>query len=129
MALPENLLRHLLAGHATVDLVCQLSAEAAAAAERERKLSAEAATAAERAAERERAVLRGTIAALERALELAVGGGGGSSGGGGGGGAVGSALMTRAEAEALALKAVNEYRMVHSFDPFARMHPVRSASL
>ena len=54
--------------------------------------------------------------------------GGCGGGGGGGGGEVGSALMTRAEAEALALKAVNEYRMVHSFDPFARMHPVRSAT-
>jgi hypothetical protein len=71
MAIPEYLLRNLLAGHASVDIVCQLSADAAAAAER-------VTAAAERATEREREALKSTIAALQQALELAKAGVGGS---------------------------------------------------
>jgi hypothetical protein len=102
MAIPVYLLKKLFEGHANVDIVCQLSTEAAAATERERELSAAAAEA-----------LRGTIVALQQALELARGGG---------------QLMTRAEADALARAAVSDYRKVHALDPFARMHPVRSAT-
>ena len=85
MAIPEYLLRNLLAGHANVDIVCRLSADATAAAER-------ATAAAERATEREREALMSTIAALQQALELVKAGvGGGGGGGGGRDGAAGAA--------------------------------------
>ena len=124
MALPAHLLRNLLAGHANLDLVCQLSSEAAAAAERERELSGAAAAAAARESE----ALRGTIAALQQALDLARGGGGGGGGGSGGGGAAGAALVMRAEADALARAAVSDCKKVHSFESVGSMHSVCSIS-
>jgi len=65
------------------------------------------------------------IKALQQALEQAKALGGG---GGGGGGDGGGAIIALADAEAMARAAVAEYRKVHSFDPFARMHPVRPAT-
>ena len=102
MALSLSLLRHLFAGHAHLDLLCELSAEAA---EHERAAHQDALRSRDE-----------TIAALKQALELARAGGGGGAG-----------FVTRAEADAQERAGVAGYRKAHAFDPFARMQPLRHA--
>lgn len=67
-----------------------------------------------------------TIAVLKQSLDLSMRG---TSGGGGGGAApiiVGGGWVKEGEAHDMARKAVDEYKLVASFDPFSRMHAVHS---